>query len=257
MTRTPSRRAQKMRAGSSISRSVLTVAASTMLGSIRMPRYSMSWCGWLRSTVSMRSALRWKRRASMAISRAIVAENSRVPALGRRRIQDELQLVPEAEVEHLVGLIEHDDAQGGGIELPALQMVLEPPRSADDDVRAARQGAGFAAGIHPADARDDSAAGFAVEPGQLAMHLLREFARRRDDQRERRAGVGQIGCAGEQGVGRRRGRIRPSCRNRFERRPKDHDPARPRESPPEQRWVLHSRACRAPAPRRVEVSEMA
>ena len=51
-------------------------------------------------------------------------------------------------------------------------MVLQPARRADDDMRAARERAGLAAGVHAADAGHDPAAGIAIEPGQFAMHLL-------------------------------------------------------------------------------------
>ncbi len=50
---------------------------------------------------------------------------------------------------------------------------------------AAGQVAAFAARVHAADAGYDARAGMVVEPGKFALHLQRQFARRRDDQRQR------------------------------------------------------------------------
>ena len=67
-------------------------------------------------------------------------------------------------------------------------MVAQPPRRADDDMRALGQLAPLAPAVHAADAGHDARAGISVKPLQFALHLHREFARRRDDQRQRRAG---------------------------------------------------------------------
>jgi len=46
----------------------------------------------------------------------------------------------------------------------------------------------FGARIHAADTGNHPRAGKFIKPCQFALHLQREFARRRDDQRQRRAG---------------------------------------------------------------------
>ncbi len=85
-------------------------------------------------------------------------------ALGRGGVEDELQVLAEAEVEHLVGLVEHDGAQGRGVEIAALQMVAQAPRGGDDDMGAALQHPLLAARVHAADADGDAGLGRRVEP---------------------------------------------------------------------------------------------
>src|SRR3546814_3541036 len=65
------------------------------------------------------------------------------------------------------------------------------PRRADDDLHALSERAAFLAGVHAADAGGDARAGLGIEPAEFAADLKREFARRRDDQRERRGRKGQ------------------------------------------------------------------
>jgi hypothetical protein len=105
-------------------------------------------------------------------------------AVIRRRLQDEFHILAEAEVEHLVGLVEHDRLQFRNVEPAAPQMVAEPSRCADHDMRARGELTLLAARIHAADTGDDARVGILVEPGEFAMHLKRQFARRRDDQRQ-------------------------------------------------------------------------
>ena len=68
-------------------------------------------------------------------------------------------------------------------------MIAEPAGRADHDVGAGGEFALLAARIHAADAGDDARIGMAVEPGQFAMDLQRELARRCHDQRQRCAGL--------------------------------------------------------------------
>ena len=83
-------------------------------------------------------------------------------------------------------------------------MVAQPPRRADDDLRALLEGAPFGALVHAADAGGDARAGIVVEPLQFSRDLQRQFARRRDDEAERRlclrhhfAGAHQVRAHGE------------------------------------------------------------
>jgi hypothetical protein len=122
-------------------------------------------------------------------------------ALGRRRLQDEFEIVAEAEIEHLVGLVEHDGLQRGNVEPVALDMVAQAAGRADDDMGALIEQRGLAARVHAADAGDDAGIGVFVEPGELALDLQRQFARRRDDQRQRLAGAAEGFGLAEQGRG--------------------------------------------------------
>ena len=86
----------------------------------------------------------------------------------RRGVEDLLELLAKAHVEHLVGLVEHRDAQGRQVERAAFQMIAQPAGRADDDVRAACQCAALLHRVHAADAGDDARAGVGVEPVELA-----------------------------------------------------------------------------------------
>ncbi|MCY1172309.1 hypothetical protein D9M73_124420 [compost metagenome] len=66
-------------------------------------------------------------------------------------------------------------------------MVAQAARRADDDMRAVAERAALAAGVHPANAGRNPRTGLGVEPFELAAHLQRQFARRRDGERQRRA----------------------------------------------------------------------
>ena len=68
-----------------------------------------------------------------------MAENSKRAALDRRGVEDGFQVFAEAHVQHLVGFIQHDAAQFAGLQVAALDMVLQPARRADDDMGAIGQ----------------------------------------------------------------------------------------------------------------------
>ncbi len=106
----------------------------------------------------------------------------------RRGLEDEFHILAKAEIEHLVGLVEHDRLQFRDVEAAAPQMIAQPAGRADHDVGARGEFALFAARIHAADAGNHARIGILIEPGEFAMDLKREFARRRDDQRKRCSG---------------------------------------------------------------------
>ena len=109
-------------------------------------------------------------------------------AFFRRGLEDEFHVLAKTEIEHLVGLVEHDRLQLRNVEPAAPQMVAEPAGRADHDVGARGELALLAARIHAADAGNHARVGILIEPGEFAMHLKRQFARRRDDQRQGRGG---------------------------------------------------------------------
>ena len=110
-------------------------------------------------------------------------------ALGRRGLEDEFQVLAEAEVEHLVGLVEHDRLQRRHVERGRAEMIAQPARRADHDMRARGELALLAPRVHAADAGHDARIGILIQPGQLAVHLQRQLAGRRDDQRQGRRGA--------------------------------------------------------------------
>ena len=65
--------------------------------------------------------------------------------LVRQGVEDGVEVLGEAHVEHLVGLVEHDDLDGLEVEAAAGEVVDGPARGGDDDVDAAVQGVQLAA----------------------------------------------------------------------------------------------------------------
>ena len=101
--------------------------------------------------------------------------------------EDRLDVLGEAHVEHLVGLVEHQEAQLGEVERALLEVVHDPARGADDDVHAAAQRAELdavrLAAVHGQDVHALDVRGVLLE--RLA-DLERELAGRREHQRLRR-----------------------------------------------------------------------
>ena len=124
-------------------------------------------------------------------------------AFFRRGLEDEFEILAKAEIEHLVGLVEHDGFELRDVETAAPQMIAQPARRADHDMGAVGQFALLAPRVHAADAGDDARAAILIKPGQFALHLHRQFAGRRDDQGDRLgAAVETVGVA-EQVLGDR------------------------------------------------------
>ena len=115
-------------------------------------------------------------------------------AIGRR-VEQFLKILAKAHVEHFVGFIQHCDRQHAQIERAAFQMIAQPPRGADHDLRAVLERAAFAHRVHPADAgRHPHTAGL-IEPGQFTADLQGQFARGRDHQGQGRpGGTGRAVC---------------------------------------------------------------
>ena len=105
--------------------------------------------------------------------------------------QDKFQILAEAEIEHLIGLVQHGGAQAGQIERAAFDMVAQAARRADHDMHAAFQRALFGAVIHAADAGGNLGPGFGIEPFKFTRDLQGQFARGGDDQGHRHIGEQQ------------------------------------------------------------------
>ncbi len=110
-------------------------------------------------------------------------------ALGGRLLEDPLELLAEAHVEHLVGLVEDDRPEGSAVEGAALDVVEQAAGGADHDPRSAPQlpplaGHAGAAGadrhVHAPDSR--------VEPAELALDLAGQLAGGGDDEHARTGG---------------------------------------------------------------------
>ena len=121
-------------------------------------------------------------------------------SLARALAEDELQVLAKAEIQHLVGLVQDDGAQGFQGEGATRDVVAQPARRTDDDMRPRLQPAPLGARVHAADAGGERRARRCVKPFELSAHLQSELARGRDDEREWIAGRGKGRLTAEQGV---------------------------------------------------------
>ena len=110
------------------------------------------------------------------------------PALLRRRGEDEFQVVAKTEVQHLVGFVEHHRANGAEIQRAPRDVVTQASGRADDEMGATAERAAFGAHVHTAHAGRDPDLRCRVEPIEFPLDLDGKFARRRDDQAQRRGG---------------------------------------------------------------------
>ena len=150
----------------------------------------------------------------------------------RRGLEDEFQILAKAEIEHLVGLVEHDGLQLRDVEAAAPQMIAQPSRRADDDMRAVGELALLAARVHAADAGDDARAGILIEPGRVRAAPagpVRASARR-SAPAAAPAALEALGVA-EQIRRRSPGHRRRSCRSRSAPRPAGRGRRRRRPAP--------------------------
>ena len=98
-------------------------------------------------------------------------------------IRDELVDVgQEAEVEHLVGLVEDEGVDVGEVEGATVGEVDEPTRGADDDVDAGLERLELRLVAHAAVDGEDAQAEVLAGQGEVGRDLERELAGRRDDQ---------------------------------------------------------------------------
>jgi hypothetical protein len=126
----------------------------------------------------MRSGSRRWRSAIDAMRGGSVAEK-------RRGLEDQLEVLGEAHVEHLVGLVERHHAQVGEVQRLAPQVVERTPRRRHHHVGAAPQGGHLAVELLAAVDRDHRGAELAPVPVERLGHLHRELARRHQHQRQR------------------------------------------------------------------------
>ena len=120
-------------------------------------------------------------------------EHQRAPGFGCG-LQDELQILGKAQVQHLVGFVQNDGLDPAEVKAAALDMVAQAAGGADDDMRAPLQRAALVAIVHAAHAGRDLHAGLAIEPRQLACDLQRQFTGGGDGQRQRLGRGGQHFC---------------------------------------------------------------
>ena len=121
-------------------------------------------------------------------------EQHGLPGLGGEA-EEALHVGQEPEVEHLVGLVQHEGVDVGEVEGLAVGQVDEPTGRADDDVDAGRQGVELGVVADAAVDGEDAEAEVLAGDGEVAGDLERELAGRGDDERLRLA-LRQVGVGG-------------------------------------------------------------
>ena len=156
-------------------------------------------------TVIRAGSRRW-RLAMRVMVGEIVAEKSAVWRSSGRRGEDRLEVLGEAHVEHLVGLVEDDHPDAVEPQAAALEVVDRPARRGDDDVHAAPQAAQLLTDRLAAVDRQDAGAQLPAVLEERLGDLHRQLAGRDQDERGRPALAGladRDALEGGQGEGRR------------------------------------------------------
>jgi hypothetical protein len=112
-------------------------------------------------------------------------EQHRLPGF-RRLPQDRLEVLGEAHVEHLVGLVQDDGRDLAQVQAAALEEVERPPRRRDDDVDAGLQRPELADDRRAAVDRQHAGAEVLAVAVQGLGHLDGELAGRHEDERHGR-----------------------------------------------------------------------
>ena len=113
-------------------------------------------------------------------------------AFSRGCVQNVFQIFAEPQIKHFVRFVQNSGAQARQIKRAAVDMIAQPARSADNNMRATVQRALFGAVIHTAHTCGNLRTGGAVKPIQLACDLQRQFAGWRDYQSHWRISVKQF-----------------------------------------------------------------
>ena len=130
-----------------------------------------------------------QRRPQIVLGQALDAfrigrrEQQRLPPC-RRLAEDVGDGVDEAHVEHAIGFVEHRDVEAVQHQGALAQVLLHPPRGADDHLGAMLQGSDLRTQRHAATKGQDLHVGRgARQATQFAGHLVRQFAGRTEHQR--------------------------------------------------------------------------
>ena len=160
-------------------------------------------------TLTVTGSYRW-RSASPRISAGIVALNSAVWRPFGVLDEDLLDVLEEAEVEHLVGLVEHEVAARVQHERVARDQVEHAADGADDDLRALLELRLLRADRRAAEHGDGVDAAVLAVRAQRLRDLDAQLARRREHERLRVGvlGIDEVDHRQAEGGGLARARLR-------------------------------------------------
>jgi hypothetical protein len=107
--------------------------------------------------------------------------------------EDVADVVAEADVEHAVDLVEHDEADVVEVDDPPVQHVDHPAGGADDDLRVVLEELHLDGDFLPAVHRDGTDGGVLPEPLDFDVHLHGQFAGGDENDRLRRQALAAVG----------------------------------------------------------------
>ena len=117
-------------------------------------------------------------------------EQHRLPLFRPRQApQDEADIGDEAQIEHAVGLIQHQHLHVAQVEHVLLEVIDDAARGADQHIDAFGDGLALLVVVGAAEHHRELQAGVLAEHRRVLVDLHRQLARRRDHQRADRGGV--------------------------------------------------------------------
>ena len=129
-----------------------------------------------------RSGLSRYSSASPAMLLGIVAEKNRLCRSARYQLGNTTQRMNEAEVEHLVGLVEHQRLDMREAQRPAIDQIEQAARCGDEDIDAALELADLAVDRHATEHDLGGDTQVATIDADIVGDLAGQFAGRRQDQ---------------------------------------------------------------------------
>ena len=132
-------------------------------------------------------------------------------ALRGQQADDALQVGQEAHVQHAISLVQHQDADLTQVHVLLFHVIQQAARRGDQDFAATAQRFALRTDVHAAEHHGRTQRRLLAVALDAFVHLVRQFARGREDQRAHRvprgrgAGVGQRHQAVQDGHGERGG----------------------------------------------------
>ena len=144
----------------------------------------------LRAATSISTGWFRYERPSLRISLLKVAEN-RGPELRGQQADDALQVGQEAHVQHAISLVQHQDADLTQVHVLLFHVIQQAARRGDQDFAATAQRFALRTDVHAAEHHGRTQRRLLAVALDAFVHLVRQFARGREDQRAHRVRAGE------------------------------------------------------------------